>query len=263
MNAGTVALNGSDFDVTATTEDGVAMAIEHKTLPVGGVQFHPESLMSLGGEVSLTWREYSEMVRKMAAEHNIDLRLGCEVQEIDRSNRTITISGEDSAEPIPYDALVLATGSRAWLPPIGGLDDDRVVAFRDLGDCERILVMARPGVRFAVLGPLEARRFDPVALATRAATIVPVSELVVFPIVEPLLPLPHAPGDDRIFGGSGNDKLFGGAGVDYLEGGSGDDDLTGGTGSDAGACGGTPTVEDGRVPTRELFVDAAAAAGGG
>ena len=38
---------------TATTEDGVAMAIEHKTLPVGGVQFHPESLMSLGGEVGL------------------------------------------------------------------------------------------------------------------------------------------------------------------------------------------------------------------
>ncbi|TMK38982.1 MAG: hypothetical protein E6G70_29420, partial [Alphaproteobacteria bacterium] len=36
-----------------STEDGVAMAIEHKTLPVGGVQFHPESLMSLGGEVGL------------------------------------------------------------------------------------------------------------------------------------------------------------------------------------------------------------------
>ena len=30
------------LDVTASTEDGVAMAIEHKTLPVGGVQFHPE-----------------------------------------------------------------------------------------------------------------------------------------------------------------------------------------------------------------------------
>jgi len=39
--------------VTASTGDGVAMAIEHKTLPVGGVQFHPESLMSLGGEVGL------------------------------------------------------------------------------------------------------------------------------------------------------------------------------------------------------------------
>jgi anthranilate synthase len=41
------------LQVTASTEDGVAMAIEHKTLPVGGVQFHPESLMSLGGEVGL------------------------------------------------------------------------------------------------------------------------------------------------------------------------------------------------------------------
>lgn len=41
------------LDVTASTEDGVAMALEHKTLPVGGVQFHPESLMSLGNEVGL------------------------------------------------------------------------------------------------------------------------------------------------------------------------------------------------------------------
>lgn len=41
------------LQVTASTDDGVAMAIEHKTLPVGGVQFHPESLMSLGGEVGL------------------------------------------------------------------------------------------------------------------------------------------------------------------------------------------------------------------
>lgn len=42
-----------ELTVTASTEDGIAMAIEHKTLPVGGVQFHPESLMSLGGEVGL------------------------------------------------------------------------------------------------------------------------------------------------------------------------------------------------------------------
>ncbi|WP_256807922.1 anthranilate synthase component I [Bradyrhizobium sp. Bra64] len=41
------------LNVTASTEDGVAMALEHKTLPVAGVQFHPESLMSLSGEVGL------------------------------------------------------------------------------------------------------------------------------------------------------------------------------------------------------------------
>ncbi|NEW94157.1 anthranilate synthase component I [Rhodopseudomonas sp. BR0M22] len=42
-----------ELTVTASTDDGIAMAIEHETLPVGGVQFHPESLMSLGGEVGL------------------------------------------------------------------------------------------------------------------------------------------------------------------------------------------------------------------
>jgi anthranilate synthase len=39
--------------VTASTEDGIPMTIEHKELPVGGVQFHPESLMSLEGDVGL------------------------------------------------------------------------------------------------------------------------------------------------------------------------------------------------------------------
>jgi anthranilate synthase len=41
------------LQVTASTEDGIPMAIEHKALPVGGVQFHPESLMSLDGNVGL------------------------------------------------------------------------------------------------------------------------------------------------------------------------------------------------------------------
>lgn len=35
------------FTVTATTDDGIPMAFEHKTLPIAAVQFHPESIMSL------------------------------------------------------------------------------------------------------------------------------------------------------------------------------------------------------------------------
>ncbi len=37
----------AELRVTATTDDGVVMAVEHTTLPVAAVQFHPESIMSL------------------------------------------------------------------------------------------------------------------------------------------------------------------------------------------------------------------------
>jgi anthranilate synthase len=37
-----------DFIVTAETEDGVIMAFEHRHEPVAAVQFHPESIMTLG-----------------------------------------------------------------------------------------------------------------------------------------------------------------------------------------------------------------------
>jgi anthranilate synthase len=39
--------------VTAESEDGVVMAIEHATLPLAAVQFHPESLMTLDDDVGL------------------------------------------------------------------------------------------------------------------------------------------------------------------------------------------------------------------
>lgn len=39
--------------VTAVSEDGVIMAVEHKTLPIAAVQFHPESIMTLAEGVGL------------------------------------------------------------------------------------------------------------------------------------------------------------------------------------------------------------------
>jgi len=40
----------SELMVTAQTSDGVIMAVRHKTLPVEGVQFHPESILNEEGK---------------------------------------------------------------------------------------------------------------------------------------------------------------------------------------------------------------------
>ncbi len=43
----------ADLAVTAQTADGLIMGLSHKTLPVHGVQFHPESIMSEHGHLIL------------------------------------------------------------------------------------------------------------------------------------------------------------------------------------------------------------------
>lgn len=46
------------FAVTARTADGVVMAIEHRTAPLHGVQFHPESVLTESGYLMLgNWLE--------------------------------------------------------------------------------------------------------------------------------------------------------------------------------------------------------------
>ncbi len=49
----------AELEVTSLSEDGIIMGIRHRTLPMEAVQFHPESLLSQGGDQGLM------MVRNM------------------------------------------------------------------------------------------------------------------------------------------------------------------------------------------------------
>jgi nitrite reductase (NADH) large subunit len=81
--------------------------------------------------------------------HNIELRVGIRVVDIDADAKTVT--GSDGSVT-PYDVLLLATGSSAWLPPIDGLDKDGVFVFRTLDDTRALIERSGPGVQAVVIG---------------------------------------------------------------------------------------------------------------
>ncbi len=81
--------------------------------------------------------------------NGITLRLGVRISDIDPAER-LAIGDDGSATR--YDRLLIATGSRAFLPPISGLDKENVFTFRNLDDTRDILAAARPGAKAVVIG---------------------------------------------------------------------------------------------------------------
>jgi len=81
--------------------------------------------------------------------NDIRLHVGVRIVDVDPGAKTVT--GNDGSVT-PYDALLLATGSSAWMPRIEGLDKDGVLAFRTLDDTRELIRRANPATKAVVIG---------------------------------------------------------------------------------------------------------------
>ncbi|OMF11858.1 nitrite reductase [Paenibacillus amylolyticus] len=83
------------------------------------------------------------------AEHHIRLCTGETVHRIDTRGKYIeTASGIKET----YDVLILATGSSPFIPPIPGMDKERVMSFRTIDDCTRMSDYSKVYRKAAVIG---------------------------------------------------------------------------------------------------------------
>ncbi len=64
-----------------------------------------------------------------------DLRLACRAASIDRRNHTVTTL---DGEVLPYDKLVIATGSNPFVPPIPGRDRPHCFVYRTIDDLDKM-----------------------------------------------------------------------------------------------------------------------------
>ncbi|MBC9716878.1 nitrite reductase large subunit [Streptomyces sp. TRM66268-LWL] len=93
-------------------------------------------------ELALTTREFIE-------QHGIDLRLGDPAEHIDTATRQVTTV---SGTVVDYDALVLATGSYPFVPPIDNADAPGCFTYRTLYDVETLTAYAEKAKSGVVVG---------------------------------------------------------------------------------------------------------------
>ncbi len=82
-------------------------------------------------------------------ERGIELRVATRVSQIDRARRKVTVG--DGAE-LPYDVLVLATGSAPFVPKVPGIDKTGVFVYRTIEDLDGIAARVGSARRAVVIG---------------------------------------------------------------------------------------------------------------
>ncbi|MFY0642307.1 MAG: nitrite reductase large subunit [Bermanella sp.] len=81
--------------------------------------------------------------------NNIELKLNCKADSIDRAGKTVTTQ---TGETLSYDKIILATGSYPFVPPVPGHERDNCLVYRTIEDLESIKASAAKGKVGVVVG---------------------------------------------------------------------------------------------------------------
>ncbi|AEA47879.1 FAD-dependent oxidoreductase [Archaeoglobus veneficus] len=82
---------------------------------------------------------------------NIDVLTKTKAKRIDREKKVVEIERNGSSDELPYDYLVIATGSKPARPQIPGIDAEGVVHLHSAEDAEKIVEAWEDGAEEAVI----------------------------------------------------------------------------------------------------------------
>ncbi len=82
-------------------------------------------------------------------ENGVELHINEKAISIDRENKTVTTA---SGKKVPYDKLVMATGSSAFVPPVPGIEKEGVFVYRTIEDLDDIKAYAQKSKTCAIIG---------------------------------------------------------------------------------------------------------------
>ena len=143
---------GNGMAGVRTVEELLAIAPDMYDITIFGSEPHPNYNRILLSPVLAGEQDFKDIVLNPIAwykDNDIDLRLGCGIQKIDRARRIVV--AEDGSE-CRYDRLLLATGSTPFMLPVPGRDLKGVISYRDIRDTEAMIETARVKKKAVVIG---------------------------------------------------------------------------------------------------------------
>jgi nitrite reductase (NADH) large subunit len=152
MSSRRLVVVGNGMAGMRAVEELISRAPDRFEITVIGAESHPNYNRILLSSVLAGEKTLDDIVlnpQDWYQRHGIRLIAGNRATSIDRAARQVALA---DGTAVPYDKLLIATGSRPLAPPIPGLGLANVRAFRDIADVEAMIAAARDHRRAVVIG---------------------------------------------------------------------------------------------------------------